>query len=28
MGDTRHGLPAARERLADSLRRTLVSKND
>jgi len=28
MGDTRHGLPAARERLANSLRRTLVSKND
>ena len=28
MGDTRHGLPAARERLADSLRRTLVTEND
>ncbi len=28
MGDTRHGLPAARERLAASLRRTLVAKID
>ena len=28
MGDTRHGLPAARERLVASLRRTLVAKID